>query len=170
MSEYIWQPGSRLTKNIADPQVVGDSLETLQQGNDGRLTPRIVVESARPIEAALHPIFEWDDARAAELHREDQARHVLSSIRVVQPRTDPKQEKRTIHAYVSLEEIVNGEKQRAYVPIARVFNDADLLQQAVQRAADELRAFEDRYADFAAISQAVRTAREQIEQAATQAA
>jgi hypothetical protein len=170
MSEFVWAAGSRLTKKIADPQVVGDSLETLQQENGGRLTARVVVEAARPIEAPLHQIFEWDDLRAAELFREDQARHVLSSIRVVQPRTDPKEEKRMLHAYVSLEETIGDEKQRAYVPIARVFNDADLLKQAIEKAAAELRAFEDRYAEFESIAKAARTAREQIEQTVQTAA
>lgn len=118
------------------------------------------------MESPLHPCFEWDDVRAAELFREDQARHVLSSIRVVQRSDDPRKEVTTLHAYVSLEEEVGGEKQRAYVPIARVFSDGDLLKQAIEKAAAELRSFEDRYAEFDAIARAARTAREQIEQVA----
>lgn len=170
MSEYVWAKGCRLTKKTADPQVIGDALDQLQHGNDGRLTPRVVVEHARPIDSPLHPCFEWDDLRAAELFREDQARHVISSVRVVQRSADPRQEARVIHAYISLEETVGDERQRAYVPLARVFADADLLAQAVQRAAAELRAFEDRYAEFDAIARAARTAREEIEHIATQAA
>lgn len=169
MAEFIWATGCRLTKKMADPQIVGDTLEILQSTNGGRLTPRVVVDSARPIDSPLHPIFEWDDLRAAELHREDQARHVLSSIRIVQPRDDPKQAPRSIHAYVSLEEDIDGEAQRAYVPMLRVFNDADLLKQAIERAAAELRSFEDRYAEFDAIARAARTAREAIEQVTTAA-
>lgn len=168
-AEFRWAPGSRMTKRVLDPNLAGETLETLQQGNGGRLTARVVVDAARAIDSPLHPCFEWDDVRAAELHREDQARHVISSIRIVQRSADPKQEAQLIRAYVNLEETVGDEKQRAYLPMARVFNDADLLRQAMERAAAELRAFEDKYADFEAIARAAKVARETIEQQ-TQAA
>lgn len=163
MSDYVWQKGSRLTDKLASAQVVGVWLERLEQENGGRLTTRVVVDAARPTVSPLHPLFEWDDLRAAELYREDQARYVLSCIRIVEPSTDPSDAPRTIHAYVSLVEDIDGEKQRAYVPVARVFSDVALLQQAIERAAAELRAFENRYAEFDAIARVARTAREQIE-------
>lgn len=166
MAEFKWAAGSRLTEKKLPAQVAGDTLEALQQENGGRLTPRVVVDAARPIEAPLHPVFEWDDPKAAELYREDQARHVLSAIRIVQPHTDPRQAPQMIHAYVSLTEDVGGEKQRAYIPVARMFADAELLKQAIEQAAAELRAFEDRYREFDAIARAARAAREAIEQAA----
>lgn len=168
-TEFKWAAGSRMSKKIAEPSVVGEALETLQQENGGRITARVVVDAARPIESPLHSCFEWDDVRAAELHREDQARHVINSIRIVQRSDDPKKEPQLIRAYVNLEETVGDETQRAYLPMARVFNDADLLQQAIRRAASELRAFEDKYAEFDAIAKAARTARESI-QHQTQAA
>lgn len=163
MSEFKWASGSHISEKTIGAQAVGDNLEQLQEDNGGRLTARVVVDAARPIEAPLHPAFEWDDLKAAELHREHQARHILAAIRIVQPRTDPKQKPQMIHAYINIEEQVGDEKQRAYVPLARLFNEPDLLNQAIERAAAELRAFEDRYAAFDAIALAVRTAREQIE-------
>lgn len=166
MAEYKWAAGCRIAAKTLAPQVAGDALDKLQEGNGGRLTPRVVVDAARPIDAALHPVFEWDDLRAAELFREDQARHVISSIRVVQPRTDPKAAPQMLHAYVSLIEDLDGEKTRAYVPMTRVVNDPDLLQRALEQAGAELRALEDRYREFDAIARAVRAAREQVESAA----
>lgn len=162
-SEFVWARGCRITKKDADPQVIGESLDDLQQEHGGRLTPRVIVDAARPITSPLHSCFEWDDVSAAELYRENQARHVVASIRLVQPRSDPREAPRVLHAYVSLEEIVGDDRQRAYVPIARVFAEPDLLKQAVERAAAELRAFEDRYAEFDGIARAVRKARETIE-------
>lgn len=166
MAEYIWAAGCRITKKTAEPQVVGELLDAVQHEHGGRITAKIVVESARPIDSPLHPLFEWDDATAAERYREEQARHVLNSIRIVQPRIDPRKPTPLIRAYVNLEEDINGEKQRCYVPIARVLTDDDLMRQALQRAADELRAFEERYSEFEAIAAAVRMAREKIEAAA----
>jgi hypothetical protein len=166
MADYKWAPGSRMAEKTMPAQIAGDALEDMQVENGGRLTARIVVDAARPIDAPLHPAFEWDDVKAAELHRESQARHLIAAIRIVQPRTDPKQKPQMIHAFVNIEEQVGDEKQRAYVPVARVFAEPDLLAQAVERAAAELRAFEDRYAEFDAIARAARAAREQIEKVA----
>lgn len=167
MTEYRWAAGCRLTKKTADPQVVGDTLEQLQQENGGRITPRVVVDAARPVESPLHPCFEWDDIRAAELYREDQARHVISSVRIVQRSDNPKDEPRILRAYVNLtEQIGDDEETRGYVPLARVLDDAMLLRQAIERAASELRACEEKYRDFELIARAIKSAREAVEQAA----
>lgn len=162
-TEFRWAPGSRMSKKIAEPSIIGATLDTLQQENGGRITARVVVDAARPINSPLHSCFEWDDVRAAELHREDQARHVINSIRIVQRSDDPKKEPQLIRAYVNLEETVGDDTQRAYLPMARVFNDADLLAQAIRKAASELRSVEEKYAEFEGIARAARQAREQIE-------
>ena len=112
----------------------------MQQAHDGRLTPRVVVDAARAPTSALHPCFEWDDLRAAQLHREHQARHVLASIRLVPARTDLREGPQLVRVFVSLVEDVDGEKQRAYVPMARVVADQGLVTQAIEQAAAELRA------------------------------
>jgi hypothetical protein len=52
----------------------------------GRLTTDAVVEEARPIDAPLHPAFEWRDDRAAHLYRLDQARHLIRAL-VITPDT-----------------------------------------------------------------------------------
>lgn len=160
MADYIWTAGAHIK---AKAQAIGAELELLQASHGGRLTARIVVEAARAADAPLHPIFEWDDLRAAELYREDQARHVLACIRVVQERDVNGAATKTIRAFVNLVETVGDDEQRGYIPIARVLSDHDLLTQAVRQAASELRAFEDRYASFEVIAAAGRGARERIE-------
>ena len=160
MADYVWTTGSHIKANA---QIVGDELETLQQINGGRLTARVVVEEARRPTSPLHPCFEWDDVRAAELWRENEARHVLACIRVVEARDDKGAPSKTIRAFVNLTETVGGDEQRGYIPIARVLSDADLLRQAVQQAANELRSFEERYASFEVIAAVGRAARERVE-------
>lgn len=54
-----------------------------QLHDDGRLTPRAVVDVAWDISSSLHSLFVWDDTAAAELYRLDQARTVIRSVRVV---------------------------------------------------------------------------------------
>lgn len=161
MATYTWAKGSRYTARTP-AQVVGEALDQLQQDGGGKLTPPVVVEAARPVVSPLHEAFEWDDQRAAELHREDQARHLISSIRIVQPLANPRDEPSVIRAYVNLSEGT----ARAYVPMYRVLESEELLKQAVEQAAAELRAFEKRYSEFSSIALAARKAREEIEKAA----
>jgi hypothetical protein len=143
MNSYVWVNGARLQ---ADANAVGTRLETLVSA--GRVTPRMVVDDARPADSPLHQCFEWDDTRAAELHRESQARYVLRSIRVVSDEGTDTEQPRTMHAFVSVTETVGTDEQRAYVPIARVLNESDLSRQMCEQALRELQAFERRYAQF----------------------
>lgn len=46
----------------------------------GALTPSIVVDAARPDDHPLHTRFEWDDTIAAEAHRRQQARLLISTV------------------------------------------------------------------------------------------
>ena len=157
MTEYKW--GNAWVN--ADAQRVGERLEVLQHLNGERLTPRLVVEDARPIDSPLHPCFEWDDVRAAELHREHQARQVLRSIRVVTQEDDhtPREARMFVNV---IETRGDDEPQHGYVTMARVMSDGELFQQVLHQAARDLAAFEDRYAQFQALVDVGRAAREQV--------
>ena len=50
------------------------------ESSGGRLTPNGVVEAARDAASPLHYHFEWDDSVAAEQHRLDQARRLITSV------------------------------------------------------------------------------------------
>ena len=52
------------------------------EDKDGRLTPEAVVEAARSEDDPMHSYFEWDDAKAGEKYRVDQARTLIRSVRV----------------------------------------------------------------------------------------
>lgn len=160
MADYVWTHGAHIR---ADANAIGTRLEELQREKGGRLTARIYVEDARDETSPLHDSLEWDDVRAAELHREHQARHVLASIRIVKQRDEEGTPIQTIRAFVNLTEQVGEDTQRGYIPIARVLSDHELLQQAIAQAARELRAFEERYASFEAIQTVARTARVSLE-------
>lgn len=157
---YRWKSGSYISANA---QAVGDELQRLQQDNGGRLTPRVVVEAARPADSPLHPCIEWDDVRAAELYREDQARHVVRSVRIV---TGTGADAKLQRAFVNVIEIIDEEEQHGYVPMARVLSDADLYRQVVEQAAKDLHSWEDRYAQFTELASIGKAARERVEQLA----
>ena len=54
----------------------------------GRLTPEIVLDSARSTKSPLHDMFEWDDAVAAEKYRLSQARNLILNIRIKEATDD----------------------------------------------------------------------------------
>lgn len=161
---YSFRSGSHVK---GDPQAVGEALDALQEENGQRVTARIVVDAARPDESPLHPCFEWDDVRAAELYREEQARDVIASVRVV---TQNGTQQKIQRAYVNVVENVGGDEQRGYVPMARVLSDGDLYRQVCEQAAKDLKSWEDRYSEFETLARIGRSARERVEQLPLQAA
>lgn len=60
-------------------QVAGEELEKLGI-NERPVKPSEVVNAARPKAAPLHPVFEWNNKKAADLFREDQARLLIRSV------------------------------------------------------------------------------------------
>ena len=75
-----------------------NELELIRQENKGVLRPRDVVNFARDPNTALHTQFEWDDAKAAEQHRLQQARELIRVVVTTPPKTQ-----RETRVYVSLE-------------------------------------------------------------------
>lgn len=71
-----------------DAQTAGEELDRIRQ-EYGTLQPATVVDEARPDDAPLHPVFEWDDAEAAERYREHQASTLIRQVKVVVPERDP---------------------------------------------------------------------------------
>lgn len=69
-----------LYKGIREDDAVNE-LERIEEKR-GSLTPEIVVEESRDENAVLHNIFEWDDAKAADNYRREQARKLLGNITV----------------------------------------------------------------------------------------
>lgn len=78
--KFTYREGSRVAGVSA--QVAGEELERIRQDR-GAIVAHDVVEAARPDAAPLHPAFEWDDIKAAEAHRQWQARHIIKAVRVV---------------------------------------------------------------------------------------
>ena len=116
MSKFEFKKGSRVKGVSAD--VAGNELARIYQ-QEQQLKPAKVVDESRPEAAPLHPVFEWDDKVAAEKHREDQARHLIRSVRVINP-YDEKQERTYVHVK-SLE---------SYQPVEKVAKSVNLYLEA----------------------------------------
>lgn len=135
----------------ADPQVIGESLESIKDEVGGRLTPATVVNSASDKKSPLHGYFEWDDAKAANAFRLDQARVLIRSIKV---ETDDGE----APAYFSISE-KGGRTYRSY---GDVMASRDLQMIVLQAAERDLDAFNSRYQDLKDICDLIRPARREL--------
>ena len=137
VAEYVWAEGSRLK---ADPAVIGKALQRLFR--NGQSTPQAIVQAAKPPHSPLHPIFEWSDVVAGGLYREEQARHLARSIRIIR---EPGGEPERLYAHVTTE------KLDAYVTSARIAGDVELQEALLREAVSYLRGAQKRYGELSAL-------------------
>jgi hypothetical protein len=76
---YNWKLKG-LAKKV-DPSVAANELQRLQTIY-GVITPEIIVNESKNPESVLHPIFEWDNNKAAFNYRLQQARILLNNIQI----------------------------------------------------------------------------------------
>lgn len=158
MAKYKWE--GRLPGNA---QECGEELERLQQENKGTITPKIVVETARDPESPLHRCFEWRDDVAAEKYREDQARDVIRSIRVVHESVNGRAVEPS-RVFINFD-AVEGQA-RTYVTVDSVMQDAELFERARLQLLRESAQMRDRYRSFVKLHTAIVKMQEEVEHAA----
>ena len=124
-------------------QKVGEELERLEAEN-GSVTKEMVVDAARPEDSVMHRIFEWNDAKAGEMWRRQQAKVMLSSLHIVVETQDEQQEPQTItiRAYSNIEEDNSRFKARYINTTTALINERDRL---VKNAERELEEFSRKY-------------------------
>jgi hypothetical protein len=118
---------------------LGQELEAIRQtAPDGDLKARSVVDWARAhLHSALHAEFEWNNTRAAEQYRLEQARRLIRVwIDIVPPSTIP------ARVMVSLPP---NRGRLGYVPMQAVMADAAQRQILLAEAYREMRVFVARY-------------------------
>jgi hypothetical protein len=142
---YQWRPGFRPS---VPAQAAGERLERLRESAGGHLTPGAVVADARPAEAALHPAFEWDDAVAAERHREEQARSLIRNVYIL-PQADAGTPAAHVlcNIHVSLPEV-----GPCYVTTARAVAEPELREQVERDALKAFQALRERYRHIQGLS------------------
>ena len=129
------------------PQVAGEVCERIDR--EGRLTPKSLVDESRPTDAPLHKCFEWNDAIAAEKYRENQAGHIIRSLRIV---PEGSRTKEPTKAFISI--VTNSESgdQFQYKGIARVLKTREDREYMLISAKRELIAFQRKYSSLKELS------------------
>lgn len=114
-------------------QVAGEELHRIYQER-GELQAADIVDESRPDNAPLHPCFEWDDFKAAELYRQKQARSLIECI-VTEAET-PKNERVEVRAYLH----TSG----SYHHVESFLKSVDMHQELIKSAVRDLEVFQRR--------------------------
>lgn len=122
-----------------DAQTAGDELDRIYK-RDGSVSPQAVVDDNRPEGAPLHGCFEWDDAKAAEKYRCNQASHIIRNVSVtVQNVFEDSTESRPVRAFVSTE------KPACYEPIIVAVSDEHKYVALLAQAKRDMENFIQKY-------------------------
>ena len=122
-------------------ETVGTELERIEK-SAGELTPELVLKRATPKNSTLHPCFEWDNTKAAEGYRLEQARYLLRSVEVVVESDDSSGNTVEIRAFHNVE---NDTGDSVYVSVAQARENPEYWQQIKDKALSEIRAWKQKY-------------------------
>jgi hypothetical protein len=121
-------------------------LETIASAHGDRLTPNDVLEDARRPESPLHEYFEWDESKAAQAHRLDQARTLIRSVKIIVTT-----ERRVVTApYYVRDPDADGDDQ-GYVSVPKLMTNADIAREALVAEFARASALLQRARDLAAV-------------------
>lgn len=125
---------------------VVEELRKLADKHDGVLQPEVVVRAAARETSPLHKCFEWDDSKAAEAFRLEQARCIIrASVEIL---SNGKDEIPT-RVFVSL---TPDRGQEGYRITSQVCSDAELYAQMLADAKEEMNCFRRKYARISELS------------------
>ena len=133
---YTWRAGSRFSIKA---QVAGEEISRIRAEHGKLFKSSHIVEASQPEDAPLHTAFEWDDARAATAHREDQARHIIRHINVVNVQNP---ERPPTRAFVSVHD---DEGDQQFTTVAYALSQSTLREQLLRAAERDMKTFEERY-------------------------
>jgi len=114
-------------------------INKIVKSKDGRVLPEDVISAAKPVRSTLHPLFEWDDTKAAAEHRKTQARLVLRSFTVIRSEA-PKYPSRSLEV---VRESVTGKDgetrvRNVYRTMEEIMADPDKRDELLTMALREL--------------------------------
>ena len=123
------------------PQIVGEALEDIRKGHNGRLLPVDVVSEAKSKDSPLHGEFEWNNTSAAHEYRLVQARSIIRAVVVI---TGPKTEKpNATRAFVNV--VPNGGSENFYDHVHVALSDPGYRSQLREEAIRDLEGFQRKY-------------------------
>lgn len=144
VAKYVAGAGAPYTTDQAN-SIIGPELEAMS-AEGLHVTPSAVVDRARPEDSKLHGFLTWDDYLAAEKCRRDEARSLITNLRVVYEEGEQQSEVKAAFSVrlTSADESEDAPKQE-YVSVVRVMEEPDLRIQVFNDALREIRCFAQKY-------------------------
>ena len=130
-------------------QKAGEYLNKLEKEN-GKLTAQLVLDESRDENALLHPCFEWDDAKAAEGYRLQQAGFIIRNITVKLETSAGKKE--PVRAFVNIGEKEQFKNKGEFVTFEIAMQNEEYRQRVLKYALDELKTFRTKYSTYKELS------------------
>lgn len=134
--KYVWK---RVIAGIP-AQVAGEEIEAIVSEKGGHITPADVVCRAMPKDSPLHGAFEWDNDRAAEQYRIEQAQYLLRQIVIVHSQDDD--EPIMVRAFVSVED---ENCKPVFTSVGRAKQNPQEWEYVLEQAYSELQAWRSKY-------------------------
>jgi len=110
----------------------------------GCISPKVVVNAARDKSSPLHTYFDWNDTRAAENYRLQQARGLINHLTVVINYDTGDVQK----AFFNVSGSVDESKAFAYVNIERALTNKEFRRQVLQNAMNEIVYWKTKYQEY----------------------
>lgn len=161
---YAWKSTQTDSAYHATAEQAHAAFETIRK-RDGKLTAPAVVDEARPEESVLHEDFEWRDDIAAEKYRQQQARQMISAVRIVWEEKSP-----PVRAYVNVrlveqdalnaadamhpaeEPAAKEPPARCYMPLEEVLEQPQLRTQMLEDARRDAQNYKQKYSTLASLA------------------
>ena len=105
---------------------INAEINRIYQEHNG-ITPSLLVEEAKDPNSILHHLFEWDNEKAGHAHRLDQARQIITSVKV-----NIVSETKMISAVSYVRDPRVPGDQQGYVSIETLKTDKDLAKESIK--------------------------------------
>ena len=105
---------------------INAEINRIYQEHNG-ITPSLLVEEAKDPNSILHHLFEWDDEKAGHAYRLDQARQIITSVKV-----NIVSETKMISAVSYVRDPRVPGDQQGYVSIETLKTDKDLAKESIK--------------------------------------
>ena len=137
-----WVTGFRCSVKA---QVAGEVMQRLE--SEGRLTPANLVDEARPEDSPMHKAFEWDDHKAAENYRRQQATQMIRAIVVCEADVVEGGNKA-----LKVKIFNQAERGGVYESLRTILLDEEKSESLMDKAKAELRSFRIKYSQLERLS------------------
>lgn len=144
--------GARFSNKNA--QIYADRLVEISK-RTGLITPPIVLADAKNPKSPLHSFFEWDDTKAAEKWRLEQAGYLIRHISI-EVLKNGKQEDVRYFFSVAADNSTTSEPKAVYVSLDTILSEPDKRAEVIAYAKRELVNWSERYKQYSELSDIVR--------------